>query len=110
MVKLPTEEAKTIAETIAKQMGGSNRLSVMVGATNFLFESNGTFRFNFKMSKKASLVRITLNSLDLYDVKFYKKKKQQFIYDYVMVQEYNNVYNDQLKELFESYTGLYLSL
>ena len=82
----------------------------MVGANNFLFEGDGTFRFNFKMSRKASLVRITLNGLDLYDVKFYKKKKQGFIYDYVIAQEYNNVYNDQLKTLFEEFTGLYLTL
>ena len=107
---LKPEVAKEIAQTIAQQMGGTNRLSVMVGANNFLFEGDGTFRFNFKMSRKASLVRIELNGLDLYDVIFYKKKKQEFITDYVVTKEFKNVYADQLKPIFEEFTGLYLSL
>jgi hypothetical protein len=48
----------------------------------------------------------TLNGMDLYDLKF----------EYVhgtkvkLVKEYNNIYCDQLIDLFESATGLYLTL
>ncbi len=83
-----------------------NVLSAMTGATNFINHSKeGAVSFRFKGSKEANYVKISLNGNDLYDVDFIKIWGMNLNKQKV----YNDVYNDQLKELFESHTGLYLS-
>lgn len=94
-----------IAKTILMQMGGSNRLNAMIGAKYFAAIENG-LSFRFKMSKAANYVKITLNSLDLYDIEFGKVWGKNF----KIVKTVNDVYDDQLKSIFERTTGLYLSL
>ncbi len=113
-----------VAETILRQLGGK-RLIVMTGAYDFLRDGDYTLMFKFKGSKKANFVKITLNSLDLYDVEFLKvsnltpKKALKWIdltNEEVTAKlqknkkTFNNVYCDQLIEIFESHTGLYLTL
>jgi len=68
-----TAEELKPADIICQQLGGINRLAMMIGARNFFSDDDGrTLRFNFKMCKAASLIVITLNGLDLYDIKFIK--------------------------------------
>jgi hypothetical protein len=101
-------EAKMIAETTLQQLGGAGRLTAMIGAKHFGYDKNGTLTFQFKMCKKANGVRIELNGKDLYDVTFTKFNART--YEVKEVHKFEDVYADQLKEVFESFTGLYLSL
>jgi len=94
-----------VAKTILQQMGGVNKIKAMTGACNF-GASDNLVSFKFKMCKKANYVRITLNSMDLYDVEFIKIWGTKI----TIVKTYNGIYDDQLKSIFEDYTGLYLSL
>ena len=95
-----------IPEITYQQLGG-NRFKAMTGANNLLADSN-TLQFSFKGCKKANKCRITYEDhLDLYNIKFYKLNRKM---DCPMVKEYTGVYNDQLTELFTSFTGLYTSL
>ena len=45
--------------------------------------------------------------MDLYDMKFCQVTKN---FEEKSVTEYNNVFNDQLTEIFESHTGMYTTL
>lgn len=110
-----------IANTIIKQMGGSGRLGAMIGARNFLALKSGV-RFDFKMNSKMNRCQIELNSMDTYDVKFYKNCKitgnektieamdKKIAKSQKVVEAIDGIYNDMLKPIFESTTGLYLSL
>jgi hypothetical protein len=104
------QTAIEIASTICEQLGGQNKLKLMLGASNFSFGSNGELTFRFKMFKPANHIKIALNAKDLYDITFLyissiTAKKQRF--DEVKV--YNDIYCDQLQEIFSSFTGLTLS-
>ena len=94
---------------LTNSSNGINRLKVMIGAKNFAAsksESCVTFRFTAKAKNKANHCKITLNVLDLYDVKFYNIRGINL----KEISTHNNIYNDMLKELFERETELYLSL
>lgn len=95
----------TIAQTILNQMGGSGKLVAMLGARNFSTEGND-LRFRFRGSRKSNYVKITLNSMDLYDIEFGKIRK----YELIPGESFFDVYADQLIEIFESVTGLRTSL
>ncbi len=96
-----------IARTIIAQMGGQGRLKAMVGATNFVSTNRGVM-FSFKGSKIANKIDISLTSLDLYDIKFYKINMRNLADSIIPVEEVEGVYNDMLVEIFEKTTGLYL--
>ena len=95
----------TVANTIAKQLGGTRRLSAMIGAKNFTGDDN-SLKFSFKGSKKANLLKVTLNSSDLYDMTFCKVRK----FDFEDIREVKDVFCEDMKQIFERMTGLYLSL
>lgn len=95
------------ANETMNQMGGCNRLKAMVGANSFVYSSDDHFiSFKFKMCQKMNYIKITLNDLDTYDLEFGKIWGTS----YKVVKEFDDVYCDQLKSIFESETGLYLSL
>lgn len=116
-----TNKQMEIANTIIKQMGGSRRLSAMVGAKNFLALESGV-RFDFKLNTKMNRCEITLNSMDLYDVKFFKNYKitgrektieamdKKIAKSHAVVDSTEGVYEDMLNQTFETTTGLRLSL
>jgi hypothetical protein len=104
---MTTMDNKQIAETIIQQMGGAGRITAMVGAKDFMY-GEGYVTFKFKGSRKMNVVKIQLNSMDLYDVTFMKYSPKNL--DCKTVKEFEGIYCDQLKELFENQTGLYLSL
>lgn len=98
-------------ETIEQLTGGKGigTLQSMIGANNFTYdESEEALRFQFKGSRKANMVRIILNSKDLYDVEFYQFSKKTL--DVKAKGVFNDVYNDELQRTFEDYTGLRTSL
>ena len=92
-----------VAQIIAEQLGGTGRLKMMTGAYNFGTSGNN-LTFRIKNSFKVNYVRITLNGKDLYDLQFGRVSGTKF----TIVKEYSDIYNDQLIELFEQTTGMYL--
>lgn len=102
------EMAKITMNQLTASNNGIGRLSMMIGAKNFVRDENKNnvmFSFAAKAKNKANKCRITLNSMDLYDVEFFNIRGANF----KTISSFKNIYNDQLKELFESETGLYLS-
>ena len=94
----------SIAMTILKQLGGMNRLIVMTGAYNFIDLGNGV---SFKIkNQRANYIKITLNSMDLYDLEVGRIRGTT----YKVIATHKDVYFDQLKPLIEKATGMYLSL
>jgi hypothetical protein len=96
-----------LAQTIINQMGGTGRLSAMIGANNFVTTENGV-QFSFKGSRKANRCTVTLDASDTYTMKLYKVNARTF--DFSMTAEHEDLYWDMLKPVFERETGLYLSL
>lgn len=100
-------EGKTIAMQTLEYLGGVPRLQVMIGANNFIFDEKGAVSFKFMKSEyPANKLVLELNGLDLYVMKFVKVhgKREE------VVREIDGLFFDQLKEIFEEETGLYLSL
>lgn len=104
---LMTSQNVQIATTIVNQMGGTNRLALMIGARNFMADTNAlSFRFPAHGKNKANYFKATLNAADLYDTEFGIVRGD----NYKVVSTESNLYNDQLVSYFENETGLYLSL
>ncbi len=96
-------------KTTLQQLGGINRLTAMIGAKNFT-RSDADNYIEFSIGRgatnKANRIRITLTPMDLYKVTFYKIRG----INVDIVGEVDGVYDDQLKPVIESETGMYLSL
>lgn len=93
------------ANEIFNQMGGKGIIKAFCGTKYFTYSSEDySAGFDFKGSKKFTHVTIKLNSLDLYDIRFVKCGK----FEIKAEKTINNIYADQLVELFEKETGLYL--
>tara|TARA_R100001460_G_scaffold27881_7_gene55928 strand:+ start:571 stop:882 length:312 start_codon:yes stop_codon:yes gene_type:complete len=101
-----TTTNQQIAETILNQLGGARRLAVMIGAKNFVAVENGlTFKIGRGAKNKATHITITLNALDLYDVRFQSVRGAK-------VTERGDIAAicwDQLKPAIETATGFFLS-
>jgi hypothetical protein len=99
-----------VASTILSQMGGQRRLVMMIGANTFVrYNTPPGVSFKYpnrhKPSKGGNFVKLTFNEgLDLYDMEF----KYLRGYKARTVKTYSGVYADQLVEIFERQTGLYL--
>jgi len=91
-----------VATEILRQLGG-NKFIAMTGSKQFCADDDMLiFKIPGNLSK-ANRVRITLNSMDLYDVEFLKINRK---FDIIIIKEYNNVYNEDLQDIFTSVTGL----
>lgn len=100
---------QTVALTILAQMGGINRIRCMTGTKRFISYPDGvSFLFPQKNRKRPNRVKITLTPLDTYTVEFHRITRRGL--DVQEMESFDNVYCDQLKDIFESVTGLYLSL
>lgn len=99
------KKANALAKEILAQMGGVGRITAMTGAKNFV-AGNNYVSFQFPNRRGPNYVKITLTSLDLYDMEFGRIVK----WDLKNKKTINGVYNDQLKPIFEKETGLRLSL
>ena len=104
------EEQKQIASTIIQQLGGLGRLKAMTGAKQFSCSENenGEAFVVFKIgrnSRMVNYVKITLNGLDLYDTEY----SRITIKSYKVKSESKGIYNDMLKDDFETATGMYLT-
>ena len=95
-----------VAQTIIAQMGGTRRLSLMVGASLFAGDDSSVM-FSFKGSRKMNKCRVTLDASDTYTVEFFKFSPSKLTCP--VVEEISGVHCDMLVDIFESRTGLYLS-
>lgn len=107
--RLTSNEQKQIANTILDQLNGP-KFIMMTGAKNFVFgEENESAYISFKHMKsavKSNYCKITLNSLDLYDMEFGYVSKN----GYKVKGTTKNIYNDMLRSTFTETTGLNTSL
>jgi len=97
--------SQEIAREIYRQFGG-NQAMAMIGGTPVADKRALHIRFKARSTNKANWFIIELNGLDTYDISFIRvwgaTRK--------VIKEYANIYCDQLREIFERETGLYLSL
>jgi len=107
----------TVATTILEQLGG-NKFIVMTGAKNLLADKNSlSMRLPRNMSK-ANNLKITLNGMDLYDMEFtnfnaggfnIKTGKTRPMRNDI-IEKVEDIYCDQLQDIFTSVTGMYTHL
>jgi hypothetical protein len=104
-----TEQTKAVATEILRQLGG-RRFIAFTGAKYFFCDVNWLqFKIGRGAKNSINVVKVTLNGLDLYDVEFLRVRLGKTL-SRVLVAKHENVYNDQLTEIFEQETGLYTSL
>jgi hypothetical protein len=97
------------SRVILQQLGGSNRLSLMIGAHNFLRSDEDkyvSFKFKQKSPAKINYIKITLNAMDTYDIEFGWIRGL----NYTVKKTSEGIYADSLVELIERTTQLHLSL
>lgn len=106
---LNNDDANQIAATIYKKLGG-NKFGVMTGAKNLIAYNDNDGGMSFKLPKfagvKVNYVKIMLNGSDLYNVTFSRIYANKL----TVISEFKDIYNDELRNLFESETGLATSL
>jgi hypothetical protein len=99
-----------VANTIAKQLGGTSRLAAMIGAKDFLGDAKSLqFKFKGKSTNGANCCVVTLDENDTYTVRFAKVGRAP-IYEISEKGTTSMVYADVLRSHFERETGFYLSL
>jgi hypothetical protein len=99
------ESKMQIGQTIYNQIGRS--AFAMMGASNIMITENGLQWKVGKNSKKVTHVTVTLDSGDTYTVKFQKVGRNCRVSD---LGTSEGVYVENLHEVIENNTGLYLSL
>jgi len=100
------EDRMRVAKTILEQLGG-NKFRMMTGAKNLVGEEDSLSMRIGRNSSNSNYLKITLNSMDTYDMKFCKLTRK---FEMKSVSEYNNIYNDMLADQFTAHTGMYTSL
>ena len=99
-------ESGDVARIIWEQLGG-NKFRMMTGAKNLLNLGDGLAMKLGRNSSNSNYLKITLNSMDTYDMEFAKLTRMG---EKKSVTEYNNIYNDMLTDQFTAHTGMYTSL
>lgn len=92
----------TTAKTILQQLGG-NKFIAMTGAKNLVGDNDSLTMKIMRNKSKAQYLTIRLNSLDLYDMQFKSIDKGLNL---IVRVEKNNIYCDDLQQIFTSVTGL----
>ena len=102
-----TAQTLQVANTIADQIGA--RAFAMMGATNKLADASSlTFKVG-RNARKVTHVTVTLDPTDTYTVEFVKCGRAPR-YTRTVLATVSNVYEDGLRAVIETNTGLYLSL
>lgn len=97
----------SIANVILAQLGGSGRLSMMIGAKNFI-DHNGALSFKVgRNGKGVNYVKITLDASDTYTVEF---RFVRGVSTNNLKSKAKGIYADQLKGVIERGIEMYLSL
>lgn len=106
MTTQTTETRNAVAAEILNQLGGS-RFAAMTGSKNFGAADNSLSMRLSRNKSNAQYLTITLNSMDLYDMKFTAFNRDL---EMVVKAERNNVYAEDLQSIFTDITGLYTRL
>lgn len=93
-----------VATTILQQLGG-NKFIAMTGAKNFL-GSKDALSFRIPTRKGPNALRITLAPSDTYEVKAFRIRGTRC--DVIDIRD--DIYAENLREVFERMTGLRTSL
>ena len=102
-----------IAKTIYEQLGG-NEFAYVTGAKKFIGNDNWlSFRIG-RNGSKANYVKITLSPMDTYTVEFMRISMPRFNsktlsfseYKETLIAKREDVYCDQLQDVFTEITGL----
>lgn len=103
-------DRQQVAHTILAQLGGQ-RFVTMTGASSFASGPDQlTFRVPMTLTRnKIKGVKITLTPADLYTMEFLAQKGRP-TFEVYTVEKIEDVYCDQLAEIFERVTGLRTSL
>lgn len=110
------QERTAVAYEILRQIGGSNKLSALVGAHTFVHgtEDNGDVFLSFKLkaSPRFNFIKIILNWDDLYTVEFAKIPSglRSLEYRYKPDASFSRIDCDSLKSLLEEECRCYFSL
>jgi len=108
----------SIQSEILNQLGG-NKFIVMTGSKNFMSadvtETNEYpwLRMDLTRNKAGvNRLRISLMPSDTYKLEFYRQQVSKKTWDVIITkkQEFENVYADQLQQIFTQVTGLYTKL
>lgn len=111
-------QGQEIAKTILRQLGG-NKFTVMTGASKFLVaditKDNKKIWLRMNIGRNAAGInrlKIYYNANDTYTMEFYKQTMSRKTFDVKITkkQTFENIYCDQLQEIFTRVTGLYTSL
>ena len=94
-----------IATEILKQLGG-NKFIVMTGSKNLVAGKNSLSMKLSRNESKANHLKIELTPMDVYSMKFISIRGGNM----KIVEKYDNVYCDQLQNIFTKETGLYTKL
>ena len=95
----------TVANTILAQLGG-RRFMAMTGSKGFLGDDNS---LSFRLARNPggwTTCKITLNGADLYDVTFCRVCKLEVVQQCTD----QDIYAEDLQQVFTANTGLYTSL
>jgi hypothetical protein len=95
----------TIANIILQQLGG-NRFVAITQAKNMVGDTNSLMMSIGRNSSKANKFRVTLMPSDTYKIEFFQFRSL----DLKVLKVYEDVYVDNLRSIFTSYTGLDTSL
>jgi hypothetical protein len=96
-----------VANTILAQLGGGGRLRAMLGAETFVGSENSlSFRFKARAKNGSNGLYVRLDPSDTYTVEFVSVRASKR----TVKASFEDVYAEDLRRLFESETGLYLSL
>lgn len=99
--------ASSVGAVIVQQMGGSGRLRAMINADIREIPHGVWIKFPNRQRSKGNLVEIKLQPSDTYEVTFYNEGRMA---ERKRVKQIDDVYADQLVDVFERQTGLYLRL
>lgn len=94
-----------VAMEILRQLGG-NKFKAMTGARNFVGDKDKITFHLPKAKDRINVVRITLKPTDTYAVEFMNVRR----YVTTPIRTVEDVYADNLREVFETNTGLRTSL
>ena len=94
-----------VAETILKQLGG-RKFIMMTGSKQFIAGKNSLSMKLTRNQTGANYLRITLNSMDLYDMEFISIRGGNM----KTKVKSEGLYNDMIAREFEQQTGLYTQL
>lgn len=112
--KYPIMDYLTALNQLTRSERGITVLKLFIGAHDFVRDvSENSIAFKFRLCPHADYCRIRLNSMDLYDMDI-RLINPDFVNEpfkpFSVEKSFSGLYFDQLKEIFENYTGLALSL